>query len=431
MMKHFAQYTPNAARPWNRKRAAHLLRRAGFAASEEEIQRALASDPATLVDNWLDGDAPAGTRHDELDVLGERLASRNDIAALRGWWLHRMCFSQQPLRMRISMMWHDHFATSHAKVQSALLMLKQLRLFEQHGMGSVQTLLLEVSRDPAMIIWLDGNDNAKGRPNENYARELFELFSLGVGNYTEADIKEAARAFTGWHEKSGAFHFVAHEHDDGDKRLFNNAVHGNLNGDDVVHAVIKHPACAVFIARLLLREFVTPLTSDAMTAELADIIRAHAFNINAVLNVMLRSEAMFAEEHYRARIKSPVELAVGIVRSLGLSVPADELATTTSNMGQRLFEPPSVKGWDGHRTWLNSTTMLVRLNAAIAASKRADGFLDRLGGSDDPKQTCIEILLDGNAPPVLATAINATSGDHEGLRAAVELALASPEYQMA
>lgn len=421
-------FRPSAGEPWNRLRASHLLRRAGFAAGEEDVEQALSEGLEATLECLLDDGADSAP-HDELDVMGERIAARNDIALLRAWWVRRMCLTARPLRARMAVFWHDHFATSNVKVQSAPLMLRQLRTFEHDGLDGFETLLLGMSRDPAMIIWLDGNDNSKGRPNENYARELFELFSLGVGNYTERDIKEAARAFTGWHEQHGRFRFVPRAHDDGEKRVFDTT--GPLDGDDVVQAAVSHPACASFIAGKLLREFLCPDPPAELVAETANRLRETKFDIRTTLRTLLVSRAMFDPRWYRARIKSPVEFAVGMVRSLNIDVPGRDLADTIVQMGQRLFEPPSVKGWNGHRAWLNSTTMLVRLNAAIAASREAAAAI--AGGSgDNVVNACAELTLDGEIPDPLKDRLDCISGDKKHrANLALEMLLTAPEYQLA
>ena len=430
-------FEPSADHPWDRAAAAHLLRRAGFAPAEHEVQAALAAGLEATVERLVgaDRDSP---RHDELDALGRALATRNNIERLREWWLHRMRHTKRPLHARMALLWHDHFATSNVKVRSAPMMLQQLRLFERHALGRFDDLLLAVARDPAMIVWLDGDENSKGRPNENFARELFELFSLGVGNYTEADIREAARGFTGWHQRDGRFRFVGRVHDRDAKTLFGES--GPFDGTDIVRLTVDHPACSRFIAGKLLREFLCPAPPDPLVEALAARLRETRFDLAATLKTLLASEAMFDPRWYRARIKSPVEFAVGLARSLELRAP--KLSAWVSQMGQRLFEPPSVKGWDGHRAWINSTTMLVRLNAALGATEAhsEDIFLDPSAlrgryGLDDAAAVvrfCEQLALDGRVPAGLHARLSELNdpGD-ETFRRALRLLLASPEYQLA
>lgn len=428
-------FEPRATRPWDRAAAQHLLRRAGFAASEEESRAALDAGPREALNRLVAGRAES-ERHAELDALGKSLALRDDLAGLRGWWLLRMCHTQRPLHARMTLFWHNHFATSNAKVRNAAMMLQQLRTLEKQALGPFEELLRAISRDAAMIVWLDGKLNTKGRPNENYARELFELFSLGVGNYSERDIKEAARAFTGWHERGGVFHFSEREHDGDSKTIF--GATGNWDGDDIVRLALGRPACAAFLATKLLREFLCPTPPAALVEEFAGVLRASSYDIAASVAVLLGSEAMFDPRWYRARIKSPVELAVGVVRSLGIGgFSAAALADFTSQAGQRLLEPPSVKGWDGHRAWLNSATMLVRLNGAARACGDAlpAGELRGKYALDDVaaiEQFCCSLLLDGRVPVAGKEAFPAERDDLDAyLRGVVGALLSCPEYQMA
>ena len=432
-----APFEPSQTEPWNRVRAAHLLRRAGFAPDEREIRGAIEAGPAETIAHLFDSESNT-RRHDELDELGERIAQQNDIWRLRGWWLLRMRHTARPLHARLGVFWHGHFATSNAKVNSPPLMLRQLRTLERLGAGPLENLLIAMARDPAMIIWLDGNENVKGRPNENFARELFELFSLGVGNYTEGDIRESARAFTGWHQRSGRFRFVESEHDGSAKTVL--GVTGNLDGADIVRAALARPACSRFIATKLLREFLCPDPPDDIIEAVARRLRETDHHVGETLRTLLASRAMFDVRFYRARIKSPVEFALGAVRSLQMSVPAPPLADAVSQMGQRLFEPPSVKGWDGHRAWLNTATMLVRLNLAERVTAAGSDSLDppalrndySLNTPAEAVRFCLDLMLDGRAPEPLRRAIAPTSGSIDAtMRRALRLLLASPEYQMA
>ena len=434
-MSLLSPFEPIATRPWDRAAAQHLLRRAGFAASEAEVRQALDEGPRACVERLV-APGPDSPRHDELDETGKGIALRNDIGLLRGWWLLRMAHTRRPLHARMALFWHNHFATSNAKVRSSALMLQQLRVFETHALGRFEALLQAVSRDPAMIVWLDGTLNSKGRPNENYARELFELFSLGVGHYSEQDIKQAARAFTGWHTRGGAFYFSRLEHDDGGKSVL--GASGALDGDDVVRAALQQPSCSLFIAGKLLREFLCREPPEELIEEFAGVLRSSGYDLAVSMRTLLGSEAMFEPRWYRARIKSPVEFAIGVVRSLGLEgVSAAALADATSQAGQRLFEPPSVKGWDGQRAWLNSATMLVRLNGATKAVDTAlkpAAFRDAhsLRDAAEIARFCETLILDGRPPESIRAAYPAESGDLDGyVRGVLRCLLTCPEYQLA
>lgn len=429
-------FQPRPERPWDRAAAAHLLRRAGFCPSEAELRSAVQLTPAEAVARLVQATQDS-ERHDELDARGATLATRSsEIGPLRGWWMLRMRHTQRPLHARMALFWHNHFATSNAKVRSPGMMLQQLRTFERFGLGSFEQLLLEISRDPAMIVWLDGGENTKGRPNENYARELFELFSLGIGHYTERDIQEAARAFTGWHQRGGQFRFAALEHDERPKTVLGRS--DVQSGEDVVRVALGQPACAVLLATKLLYEFATPQPGAELIAALATRLRETHYDLAATLEALLGSEAFFDPAIRRTRIKSPAELALGIARALEIRVPADTLGDAVAQMGQPLFEPPSVKGWDGHRAWLNSATMLVRLNMATA-TVALDGFEAGrlreqydLKSRDDVLRFAADLSVDGVTVPGASAGIQKLDGElNDVLRKALGLLLGSPEYQMA
>lgn len=433
-MSILAPFSPTSDRPWDRAAAAHLLRRAGFAPSPAEMARVLDEGPRRAAERLVN-DAAESSLHDELDAVGSALAVRDDIAALRGWWLLRMCRTSRPLHARLALMWHNHFATSNAKVRSAAFMLQQLRTIERLGAGPFDQLLLGMARDPAMLVWLDSGANVKGRANENFARELFELFSLAPGNYSEQDIREAARAFTGWQQRNGRFYFAKLDHDAGEKVVLGQR--GRFAGEDIVQIACAQAACARFLALRLLREFVTPEPEAALVDALAGELSNNRLHIGQALIILLSSSAMFDPAHRLRRIKSPVELAVGMVRSLELKATAEGLASLTAQAGQRLFEPPSVKGWDGHRAWLNSAAMLVRMNGATRA---VEGALpaDAIVASGDLRDAaavrsyCLNVALGGEDHPALAAQLREIDGrPAEVLRRALLVLLTSPEYQLA
>ncbi len=433
-------YRPRRSRPWDRAAAARFLRRAGFAPSPDEVEETLALGPAKAAESVVRSDVES-ERARELDALGEALAVRSERESTRlaGWWLQRMTHTRRPFRERLLVFWHDHFATSHAKVRRAPLMLAQLRTLEAGATGRFEDLLRAVSRDPAMIVWLDGDENGKGRPNENYARELFELFTLGVGEYTETDVREAARAFTGWHQRNGRFRFVKRAHDDGRKTVL--GVTGPLDGDDVIRAVLRHPACASRLARKLLEEFVMPSPPDDVVDAVAKRLRETEYDIAATLETLFASEVMHDPARARSRILSPVELVVGLVRSLGLEAGAATLERWTSRMGQRLFEPPSVAGWPGHRAWLDSATLLARIDAAVDVSQPGGDFEWRVGavraanGIDDRGEAlayCRSLAFDGDVPRVLDARLRAMADKaslDDTMREAMCTLVGSPEYQ--
>jgi uncharacterized protein (DUF1800 family) len=269
----------------------------------------------------------------------------------------------------MTLFWHNHFATSIAKVQRTTLMFDQNRLLREHALGKFGPFLLAMSKDTAMLHWLDSNSNVKAHPNENYARELMELFSLGVGHYTEKDIREAARAFTGWHTDGDAYEFNPKFHDDGEKTVLGQK--GNWNGDDVVRIVLGREDAARFLVRKLYRSFISEQEEppDSLLEPLADSFRQSDYDIGALMRTLLSSRHFFSAYAFRRRIKSPVEFVLGAVRAtVGGQVLQQVLVGRLEAMGQQLFAPPNVKGWRGAQAWLSTSTVLARDNFAQAVA---------------------------------------------------------------
>jgi len=374
-------YRPDQSRPWNLKWAGHLYRRAAFAGTWQELQQAVADGPAKTVERLLHGGPNRETFDQQMDELAASIAQGNNSQHLRAWWLARMLRTPFPLLEKMTLFWHNHFATSNAKVNNVAYMLQQNHTLRRYALGSFADMLQAISKDPAMMVWLDTNLNKKGKPNENYARELMELFSLGIGNYTEQDIREAARAFTGWEIRNGQFHFRRDEHDDGEKTVFGRT--GRWQGEDIVRFCLEHPACPRFLARKLFRYFVSETLepSPQLLEPLAQRLRQSNYDIREAVHMILTSNIFYSDHAYRARVKSPVEFAVGIIRALEGQPSALALANALENIGQRLFYPPSVKGWDGGPAWLNSATLLARNNLAQALTSGED---PQFGSRCDP-----------------------------------------------
>jgi uncharacterized protein (DUF1800 family) len=367
-MNPWAEYTPTPANPWDLKKAGHLYRRAAFGATHAELTQAVADGPKAAIDRLLKGGTPSADFDKTSEYMaGERsLPAGSDNGRLAAWWLWRIQNTAHPLHEKLCVFWHNHFATSNVKVQNARFMLGQYKLIARHALGDFRELLHGMSFDPAMLVWLDAKESKKGKPNENYARELMELFSLGLGHYTEADIREAARAFTGYDVAAGAMKFDPKQHDPGEKDVFGKK--GAWKGDDVVKLCLDKPACPAFIVtklyRYLVNEAVEPTAE--LIAPLAEQYRASGFDTAKLVETILRSEHFFAPANYRQRVKPPVEFAVGIVRGLEGTAGPQPLAEELERLGQALFAPPSVKGWDGGPTWLNAQTLLFRQNLALA-----------------------------------------------------------------
>jgi uncharacterized protein (DUF1800 family) len=367
-------WQPSAADPWGLKWAGHLYRRAGFGGNLTELRRAVAAGPAAAVDLLLKGEPKAATLSRAVTESGRITARKDDIAALRGWWVYWMLHGGHPLREKLTLFWHNHFATSFAKVTSVPLMYRQNVLLRQHALGKFEPFLQAMSKDPAMLAWLDSNSNIKGRPNENYARELMELFSLGVGNYTEKDIREAARAFTGWGTNGDSYEFNPFFHDTGTKTVLGQA--GNFNGDDVVRVVLNKPVAARFLVRKLYRDFLSEQHDppDALLEPLADRFRKSDYDIADLMRTLLSSRHFFSDYAFRQRIKGPVEYVLGAARAVYREYPPGDpnrrdmpipmLVSRIDAMGQPLFAPPNVKGWRGGEAWLTTSTLLARQNFA-------------------------------------------------------------------
>jgi hypothetical protein len=370
-------WRPSASDPWGRKWAAHLYRRAAFGASRDDLREAEKLGPDGALDLLLRGRPDADDLLRTLSDIGRVTAARDDGGdQLPGWWLYAMLQGGHPLREKLTLFWHNHFATSIAKVRDPKLMYRQNELLRRHALTHFGPLLQAVSRDAAMLVWLDSNSNVRGKPNENYARELMELFSLGVGNYTETDVKEAARAFTGWHTDGTGFRFNPALHDGGRKTVLGKT--GNWDGGDVVRIVLGRPAAARFLVRKFYQFLVSEAADppDALLEPLCESFRASDYDITALLRTILASRHFYSDHAFRRRVKSPVEYVVGSMRAAFRShaevgpddrtPPPQALARRVAAMGQALFAPPNVKGWPGGRAWLNTATVLERDNFAAA-----------------------------------------------------------------
>jgi hypothetical protein len=369
-------WAPSPQDPWNLKWAGHLYRRAGFGGSPAELNEAVSKGlPATL-DLLLKGKPNADALEKMLITVGQRAAERgNDLASrlgeqgfdLRAWWIYAMLNGGCSAHEKMTLFWHNHFATSIAKVRRTTLMFNQNRLIRQHALGKFGPFLFDMSKDAAMIVWLDNNSNLKTHPNENYAREVMELFTLGVGHYSEKDIREAARAFSGWHTNGNDFDFNARYHDDGEKTVLGKT--GNWNGEDVLAILLKRPDCAEFLVRKLYRTLVGELQEPPakLLAPLAESFRKTDYDIGDLLRRMVSSRHFFSAHAFRRRIKSPVEYVLGAVKTIYDGVPSPQpLVHRLEVMGQQLFAPPNVKGWPGGQAWLNTSTVLARVNFAQA-----------------------------------------------------------------
>lgn len=434
-------YVPGPERPWTSKQAGHLLRRLGFGANKAALEDALKAGPAATVRAALAG-REEPERFIDLDAVAGAIQSSRDIRRVGGWWLLRMRYTQNPLRQKMTLFWHNHFATANGKVNDPALMFTQIATLERLALGRFADLLSAVSTDPAMLIWLDGTQSRRGAPNENYARELFELFTLGLGHYRESDIKEAARALTGWRISEGKGVFRPELHDGGEKTLFGRS--GRFGLEDVIKLTLEQPDCAGFLARRLIEAFAQDQPDEALVTELAEVIRTRGYDMGAALEILLTAQAFYSDRAYRARVKSPVEFLIGASRALGGILPGEAAWDAVSRMGQTLLEPPSVKGWAGGRTWIQSAAMIARTRVAaaltsgdIAGGEKAMEALALANGVEDAAAACRlagESLLDDELPSALAVEFEAiiarSPSPAQALAEACYLCLVSPEYQL-
>jgi len=354
--------------PFRPEEAAHLLRRAAFAPAPGEAEEFAALGLDEAVSRLTSPRDPVSLA--EADHLERTLSDSDDGDTLAGCWLLRMALSPNPLRERMVLFFHNHFTSSLRKVGSGRLMLGQLALFRRHGLGSFHRLAREVSRDPAMIIYLDLQRSTRDAPNENFARELMELFTMGVGHYTEQDIQEAARAFTGYRLREERFHFSRAAHDDGWKRILGRK--DRFDGDAVVALCTHHPATARFMARKLARAFVADDPGEDVVSAIAASWKAHDGVVADVLADLFRSALFHDPRHRHARTRGPAELATATLRGLGMRLPFSRVAAHVRLMGQALLDPPTVKGWEGGRSWLNPASWLARRSFLIWAGLQAN-----------------------------------------------------------
>jgi uncharacterized protein (DUF1800 family) len=397
---------PETDAPWDAGAAAHLLRRAGFGASPSEIARAIELGlEGAVKDLFDDGKEQEVQFQETFRRLSGSFVDFSDGAQLQAWWCYRMLTTRTPLREKLTLFWHGHFATSQAKVGDAFLMHQQCETLRRLAWGNFRDLVLAVSRDPAMLVYLDGESSTKESPNENFARELLELFTLGVGHYSEKDVREAARSFTGWHRDNTKFVIHTEAHDDGDKEVLGRK--GKLDGTDVIDAVTAHPALPPFLARKLLVFFACPEPPAEVVAEAAEAFRAGQLSVRRFLTVLFHSKFFHGEACRRTRISSPAECVIGACRSLGVRLAAPECREHITAMGQDLFNPPNVKGWDGERKWIHAGTWAARqafgqrvgdLNSANDFGPNLDAFALVPAEVTDPRKAAdllVQRVLEG------------------------------------
>src|SRR6266404_4986929 len=376
---------------WNEATAAHLLNRAAFGGTPAEIEALRKKGLAAAVRDFVEvrGETanvpppmwvhPRNIQAQRMEIKaakdrGEnfqskarqvRLMEGDEIVDLRRWWLDRMLNGPAPLLEKMTLFWHGHFATSAQKVRDAYWMWLQNDTLRRNAFGNFATLVKKISRDPAMMIYLDLQQSRKEHPNENWGRELMELFTVGIGNYSEQDIRESARAFTGYRldlvtQRSW---FAPNQYDAGPKTFLGRT--GNFNGDDIIHFLTKQPACAQFLAKKLCRFFIEDDPSPPLINAVANRLHVHDLEIRPVLREIFSSAEFYSDRVMRAQIKSPTQFIIQSCKLLSCDLPGPRVAQNAMRqMGQILFAPPNVKGWDGGKSWISTSTLLFRNNFA-------------------------------------------------------------------
>jgi uncharacterized protein (DUF1800 family) len=345
-----------------RKRAAHLLRRTGFGVPINR-QREFAELTALQAADRLFPDAEAMKAFQTSSASLRRLVlGTGDTKQAAAWWLFRMRQSPDPFREKMTLFWHSHFASSIEKVDETLLMVEQNDLLYEHAMGDFYALARGISHDPAMLIYLDSVSNRKRRPNENYARELMELFCLGEGNYSEMDVQELARCFTGWEIKGDRFRFNKYQHDINTKEILGRT--STFAGDEAIGWVVDHHSCPKFLVRKIVRFLVAdePQPPIEFLMPLVETLRNDHMSVKGMLLKLIRSNIFYSDQVAGRKVRSPIELAVGLMHTLDMTVDLVALSDRLHEIGQGLFRPPNVKGWPGGRAWINSSTLLGRAN---------------------------------------------------------------------
>lgn len=371
-------YEPSAEHPFNRRAAAHLFRRAGFSATFAELDQAIERGPQATIQRLLDGEKGSEAFADGMQRFATSVLGRDSTEALASWWLYRMRHTPAPLLEKTTLFWHGHFATSAAKVDDAKMMLRQNDLLRKHAFGDFGAAVKDISRDPAMLYYLDSATNRKTHPNENFAREVLELFCLAPGNYTEKDIQQLARCYTGWELQHDQFKFNPYQHDEGNKTIFGQT--GNYDGDSALPLILAQPAAATFICTKLVRFFVADeaYQTPEYIEPLAQQLRASQYQIRPTLESILSSRLFFAPETRGAKVRSPVELAIGLLRAFDAGANLQSLVQGLRSLGQLPLFPPNVKGWNGGRQWINASTILARANLVKKLIQDASG---RFGGT--------------------------------------------------
>lgn len=418
----WAPFDPTPQRPWDLRLVGHVLRRAGFGPDWEGLQRALRDGPQRTIDRLLHPAVDVAAFDRTYDQYESAVDPEADSTVpIRQWWLRRMMHTPHPLQEKMTLFWHNYFATSVARGAHALSMHQHLQVLRRHALGRFSEMLSAMACDPAMLVALDAAANRKARPNEAYARAFLEILTVGPGNFTEDDVRGVARAFTGWFVLRNRIRYVEREHDEGPKRIFGQQ--GPWKSDDAVRIALAQPGTPRNVVRRLFRWFIseTQEPTDALIEPLARSF-AQNYDIAQLVGTMLRSNLFFSAAAYRHRVKSPVEYAIGIVRGMEALVNPEPLGHELAQLGQDLCHPPTVRGWVGGTAWISEATLIRRSNLAAAlfsASGPYGAKLDpenvaRAHGHRQPDAAArflIDLYLQGDvAPQVSEELLRGVSG---------------------
>lgn len=458
-------YKPTSEDPFDAVKAAHLLNRAGFGGTPREVEKVMKLGPEAAVEWLLDFPDATATEMDDTDVPGfdslkdypsnfremammsanktpqERMAMQqkfqmaNRVALMTTgeWWMRRMATAARPLQEKLTFFWHGHFTTSGKDERLAKLMWAQNETLRKHAAGNFGLFVKAVSRDPAMLDYLNNQQNNRAHPNENYARELMELFTLGIGNYTEDDVKNAARAFTGWGHNGSEFLFRRFDHDFNEKTFLGRK--GNFDGDDVIDIILAQPACPKYIAGRFWNYFVSEADNAAVSDSLGDLLLDSKYELRPMLRTLFTSRAFYNSQVIGAQIKSPVQLLIGAVRMLDVDLPPGRMLFQPNGpllqMGQAPFLPPNVKGWPGGRAWINTSTLFVRYNACmrLAGDVRAEPTATAEEAVDQWVARLIQRPIAAEQRQTLLDAAGAKP-DRDSIRRMIQLIVSMPEYQL-